>query len=85
MGGAVKKLNEKVTGLGVPSMYAPECNLLMPSLEHPKRKVSTGTEIFNISEEPEEYFLSENPSVAATLGRNKRSLTHLQRTCSYEA
>ena len=76
MGSVVKKLNEKVTGLGVPSMYAPESNLLMPSPEHPKRKV-TETEIFNISEE---YFLSENPSVAATLGRNKRSLTHLQRT-----
>ena len=76
MGGVVKKLNEKVTGLGVPSMYAPERNLLMPSPEHPKRKV-TETEIFNISKE---YFLSETPSVAATLGRTKRSLTHLQRT-----
>ena len=29
MGGVVKKLNEKVTGLGVPSMYAPERNLLV--------------------------------------------------------
>ena len=75
MGGVVKKLNEKLTDFGVPSVYVPERNL-MPSPERLKRKV-TETEVFNISEE---YFLSENPSVAATLGRNKRSLTHLQRT-----